>query len=217
MPKLVALVAGATGVVGRQVVEQLLADRDVSLVNILARRPTGRSHERLVEFVTDFDDLARFAERNPQMLSVDAVFCCLGTTLKAAGSREAFEKVDYEYVKVLAELAAARQVPRFLLISAVGAYARSPAFYSRVKGRVEDAVSTLPFKSLHVLRPSLLLGERQEHRPGEAMAQKFAPLLSPLLQGPFSKYRPVQADAVAAEMVRLAKDERVGAYVHHLA
>src|SRR5687767_9625492 len=122
MPKLCALVAGATGVVGRQVVDRLLADRDVSLVHILVRRPTGRTHERLVEFVTDFDDLARFAERNPQMMSVDAVFCCLGTTLKAAGSREAFEKVDYEYVRQLAELAAARQVPRFLLISAVGAH-----------------------------------------------------------------------------------------------
>jgi uncharacterized protein YbjT (DUF2867 family) len=204
-------------VVGRQVVEQLLADRDVSLVHVLVRRPTGRTHERLVEFVTDFDDLARFAERNPQMLSVDAVFCCLGTTLKAAGSRAAFEKVDYEYVKQVAELAAARQVPRFLLISAVGAHPSSPAFYSRVKGRVEQAVSALPFKSLHILRPSLLLGERQEHRPGEAIAQKLAPLLTPLLQGPFSKYRPVQADAVAAEMVRLAKDDRIGAYMHHLA
>lgn len=217
MQKLCALVAGATGVVGRQVVERLLNDRDVSLVHVVVRKPTGRTHERLVEFVTDFDDLAGFAGRNPQMLSVDAVFCCLGTTLRAAGSREAFEKVDHDYVKQLAELAAARQVPRFLLISAVGAHSKSPAFYSRVKGRVEEAVSALPFKSLHILRPSLLLGERQERRPGEAMAQKFAPMLAPLLQGALSKYRPVEADAVAAEMVRLAKDDRVGAYMHHLA
>lgn len=216
MVKFCALVAGATGAVGEKVVSQLLDDAEVAIVNVVVRRPSGRTHPRLVEFVTDFDDLARCAERNPQLLSVDAAFCCLGTTLRAAGSREAFEKVDYGYVTQLAKLASARKVPRFLMISAVGANPRAAAFYSRVKGRAEAAVSELPFTALHVLRPSLLLGDREEHRPGEAIAKKLSPLFSPFLRGPLSKYRPTEVSDVAAEMVRLAKDDRTGAYVHHL-
>lgn len=216
MAKLCALVAGATGAVGREVVNQLLEDPDFALVQIVVRRATGREHPRLVEFVTDFDDLAGYAQRHPQMLSADAVFCCLGTTLRAAGSRAAFEKVDYGYVTQLAELARVRDVPRFLMISAVGASPRATAFYSRVKGRAEEAVRLMSFHSLQVLRPSLLMGARDEHRPGEATAQKLAPLLSPFLMGPLAKYRPVQTTAVAAEMIRLAKQDRPGAYVHHL-
>ncbi|HXG29573.1 MAG TPA: NAD(P)H-binding protein [Nevskiales bacterium] len=216
MPKLCALVAGATGAVGRVLVDQLLEDPDVALVQVVARRTTGRQHPRLVEFVTDFDDLEDYSRRHPQLLSVDAVFCCLGTTLRAAGSREAFEKVDYHYVLKLAELASARRVPRFLMISAVGAGPKALAYYSRVKGRVEQAVAQLPFTSLHILRPSLLMGPRDEHRPGEAAAQKLAPLLAPFLRGPLARYRPVQTREVAAEMIRLAKQDRPGAYIHHL-
>jgi uncharacterized protein YbjT (DUF2867 family) len=216
MAKLCALVAGATGAVGREVVNQLLEDPDFALVQIVVRRATGREHPRLVEFVTDFDDLAGYAQRHPQMFSTDAVFCCLGTTLRAAGSRAAFEKVDYGYVTQLAELARARNVPRFLMISAVGASPRAGAFYSRVKGRAEEAIRLMSFQSLHVMRPSLLMGPRDEHRPGEAAAQKLAPLLSPFLIGPLAKYRPVETTAVAAEMIRLSKQDRAGAYVHHL-
>jgi uncharacterized protein YbjT (DUF2867 family) len=216
MSKLCALVAGATGAVGRTLVYQLLEDPRFTLVHVVARRATGRQHPRLVEFVTDFDDLEDFSRRHPQLFSVDAVFCCLGTTMRAAGSRTAFEKVDYHHVLKLAELASARRVPRFLMISAVGADPKALAYYSRVKGRAERAVAQLPFTSLHILRPSLLMGPRDEHRPGEAAAQKLAPLLSPFLRGPLAKYRPVQTRDVAAEMIRLAKQDRPGAYIHHL-
>ncbi len=216
MGKLCALVAGATGAVGREVVSQLLEDPDITLVQVVVRRPSGRQHPRLAEFVTDFDDLEDFSRRHPQLFSADAVFCCLGTTMRAAGSRAAFEQVDYHYVLKLAELASARRVPRFLMVSAVGADPNSLAYYSRVKGRVERAVGALPFASLHILRPSLLLGPRDEHRPGEAAAQKLAPLLTPFLRGPLSRYRPVQTRDVAAEMIRLAKQDRPGAYIHHL-
>lgn len=216
MARLCVLVAGATGAVGRELVGQLLEDPDFALVQVLARRATGRTHARLAEFVTDFDDLDGCASRHPQLFNVDAVFCCLGTTLRAAGSREAFEQVDYDYVLKLAMLASVHGVPRFLMISAVGASPKALAYYSRVKGRVEQAVGALSFQCLHVLRPSLLLGPRDEHRPGEAAAQTLAPWLAPLLRGPLSRYRPVRTSAVAAEMIRLAKQDRPGAYIHHL-
>jgi uncharacterized protein YbjT (DUF2867 family) len=216
MAKLCVLVAGATGAVGRELVNQLLEDPDVALVQVVVRRATGRSHPRLAEFVTDFDDLDGCASQHPQLFSVDAVFCCLGTTMRAAGSREAFEKVDYDYVLKLAMLASVHRVPKFLMISAVGASPKALAYYSRVKGRVEEAVGGLAFNTLHVMRPSLLVGQRHEHRPGEAAAQKFAPLLSPFLRGPLARYRPVRTAEVAAEMIRLAKRDQPGAYIHHL-
>lgn len=216
MTKRCALVAGATGAVGREVVSQLLEDPEFALVQVVGRRPTGREHPRLAEIITDFDALGECAAQHPELFNVDAVFCCLGTTMRAAGSRDAFEKVDYHHVVRLATLAAAHRVPKFLVVSAVGANPKALAYYSRVKGRAERAVGKLSFESLHVIRPSLLLGPRQEHRPGEAAAQKLAPLLSPLLRGPLSRYRPVRTADVAAEMVRLSKQDRAGAYIHHL-
>src|SRR5690349_1794944 len=184
--KLCIVIAGATGVIGRACVQRLLADPDVIQVNVITRRPTGQKDAKLVEHVTDFDELRAYAAGHPALFNADAVLCCLGTTMRVAGSREAFEKVDYTYVKELAELASAKKVPRFLMVSAVGASPRAGAFYSRVKGRAEETVRALPFRCVHIMRPSLLLGERDERRPGEEAAKKFAPLLAPLLFGPLA-------------------------------
>jgi uncharacterized protein YbjT (DUF2867 family) len=218
MGKLCVLVAGATGLIGRNCVEQLLADEDIALVQVLVRRPTGLQNPRLAEFVTDFDQLEEFAQQHPQLFNVDAVFCCLGTTMSIAGSKPAFERVDYHYVRRLAELAAAQGVKRFLLVSAIGASARSPAYYSRIKGKAEDAVRELHFPTLHIMQPSLLLGHRpgSKPRPAEDLAQKLVPLVMPLFRGPLSRFRPVSAETVAAEMIRLAKLDQPGVHVHHL-
>jgi uncharacterized protein YbjT (DUF2867 family) len=118
-----------------------------------------------------------------------------------------------DYPRTVAEAAARNGAERFLLVSAMGADASSSIFYNRVKGEAEDAVRTLPFKEVAILRPSLLLGERAEQRPAEALAQRFAPRLSPLLRGPLRKYRPVEAATVARAMVRLAKAGRRGVRV----
>ena len=205
------LLAGATGLVGGHCLNRLLADEDIGGVIALSRRPLAQTHPKLTVRVVDFDHLRERAGA----IEADAALCCLGTTHRASGSPEAFAKVDHIYVAELAKLAAARGVPRFVLVSAVVADAASPLFYNRIKGRAEAAVSELPFKAVHLLRPSLLLGERAELRPAEDWSKQFAPFWSLFAWGPFSAYRPVPAETVAAKMVELAKRDEEGVHVHY--
>ncbi len=204
-----ALLLGATGLVGGHVLALLLDDPAYGGVLVLGRRAVPREHPKLRQETVDFDRLRDFSG----VVRAQDVFCCLGTTIRAAGSREAFRRVDLDYPRTVAEAAARNGAERFLLVSAMGADASSSIFYNRVKGEAEDAVRTLPFKEVAILRPSLLLGERAEQRPAEALAQRFAPRLSPLLRGPLRKYRPVEAATVARAMVRLAKAGRRGVRV----
>jgi uncharacterized protein YbjT (DUF2867 family) len=195
-----ALIAGYTGLVGRHLLAQLLREGRYERVITVGRRLPEPSHPRLVSIQTELGDLSR----HTAALAADDVYCCLGTTMRAAGSRAAFERVDYHMVVDLARVAHAAGARRFFLVSALSASPRSPVFYSRVKGRAEQAVGEVGYNTLHILRPSLLLGERSEHRLGEALAQKLLPLLDRLLPGPLAKYRAVRASEVAAAMLRLA-------------
>lgn len=205
------LLAGVTGLVGGCCLTKLLADDDIDRVTALVRRPLARTHSKLDVRVVDFDHLRDQA----RAIEADAVLCCLGTTHRAAGSPEAFAKVDHIYVAELAKLAAARGASCFVLVSAVGADPSSPVFYNRVKGRAEAAVSELNFKAVHLLRPSLLLGERSEARPVEDWSKQLAPIWSLFAWGPFGHYRPVSAETVAAKMVELAKSDQEGVHIHY--
>jgi uncharacterized protein YbjT (DUF2867 family) len=208
----IALVAGATGLVGGKLLRQLLARDEYSEVRVLGRRPPPLDAGKLRFIASDFTRL----EDLDVELKVDDVFCCLGTTIKQAGSQAAFERVDYHMVVDLARAAQKSGARRFLVVSAAGASAHSPVFYSRVKARMEEAVAALPFEAVHIVRPSLLLGERKDVRAGEWLGQLVAPLLTPLMVGPLRKYQPIQADAVAASLVRLALKGEAGAHVHAL-
>lgn len=206
-----ALVAGPTGLVGRELVAQLLRHPDYALVRALSRRPLSHDEGRLRTVITDYSDLdAQRAE-----LAADDVFCCLGTTIRRAGSRAAFERVDYRMVVDLALAAQRAGATRLVVISAAGA-SHTGVFYSRVKARMEDAVSQVPYRAVHILRPSLLMGEREESRPGERFAQRLAPFYAPLLTGALARYRPVEATDVAQAMIRLALEGADGVHVHHL-
>jgi uncharacterized protein YbjT (DUF2867 family) len=211
--KRTALLAGATGLVGKALLEQLLAAPEYSEVRVLTRRPGGGHNAKLREHV-----LADFAqiEALGAALAADDVFCCLGTTLRRAGSRRAFEQVDYDYVLALAHATRAAGARQFMVISAAGTSDRATAFYSRVKARMERDVANIGFRALHILRPSLLLGARAESRPAEQLAQKLSPLFAPLLAGPLARYRPVAATEVAAAMLTLALRNQDGCHVHHL-
>lgn len=208
----IAVLAGATGLVGEALLRQLMARKEYAQVRVFGRRaPAGATGK--VRFVqTDFTRLDALAAD----LAVDDVFCCLGTTLRNAGSRAAFERVDYHMVVDLARAAHKAGAKRFIVVSAVGASLKSPAFYSRVKARMEQAVAELRFEAVHVVRPSLLLGARAEFRPAERLTALVAPLLAPLMVGPLRKYRPVHADEVARAMLALALGKDRGAHVHEL-
>ena len=211
MPR-TAVVAGATGMVGTLLLRQLATSADYSEVRVLGRRAPAQAHPKFRFVETDFEDLSKQAAA----LAADDVFCCLGTTLRKAGSQPAFERVDYHMVVDLARAAHKAGARRFLVVSAVGASEHSPAFYSRVKGRMEQAVAAVGFEAVHIVRPSLLLGERSERRPAERISQLVAPLLSPLLAGPLKKYRAVDGGAVATALVQLARRPDTGVHVHHL-
>ena len=196
-----AVLLGATGLVGGHCLDLLLADPAYGRVTTLGRRASGRAHPRLDERVGEVEGLVG---EHASFAGAD-VFCCLGTTIRAAGSQEAFRRVDHDIPVHAARVASAQGARHFLLVSAAGADAGSRVFYNRVKGETEAEVGAFPFAGVALLRPSLLLGDRQERRPAEAAAQKVAPLLAPLLVGPLRKYRAVHASVVAAALVKLAR------------
>lgn len=205
---LAVLVAGATGLVGRSLVEQLCASSRVARVVALTRRPLDIGHEKLDTRQVDF---SRLEGSDPG--HVDAACCALGTTIAAAGSQEAFRRVDHDHTLAFARLALRSGARRFALVSSVGADASAGNFYLRVKGEVEQALRALPFEALVILRPGLLLGDRRESRPVETIARAVVPVINPLLVGPLAKYRAVRADAVAAAMVAAASAAGTGVSV----
>jgi uncharacterized protein YbjT (DUF2867 family) len=201
-----ALVLGATGLVGGHLLDRLLRDPGLVEVRVLARRSTGRAAPRLREQLAPLEEM----ERHAGLFAAADVYCCLGTTLRAAGSREAFRRVDLDAVARAAALAAAGGARHFLLVSAAGAARSSRFFYNRVKGEAEEAVAASGVPAVSIVRPSLLLGGRGESRPMEALAQRLFGALAPLMAGPLRRARPVPADAVARALHRLAAVPRPG-------
>jgi uncharacterized protein YbjT (DUF2867 family) len=194
-PERSALVAGATGLVGRALLAQLLADAHYGTVHVLARRVMAAPSARTRVHVADFDALTALP-------AVDDVYVCLGTTIRLAGSQAAFRRVDHDYVVKVARLAHEAGASRLAVVSAMGANARSRIFYNRVKGEMEAAVAQLGYDSVTIVRPSFLTGDRaaldQPERPGERWALAASRALRPLLA---ASIHPVSADAVARAML----------------
>jgi uncharacterized protein YbjT (DUF2867 family) len=205
-----ALLVGASGLVGGHCLTRLLDDPDYTTVTTLGRRPIAREHPRLRQHIIDFDRPDEYR----RLVAADDIFCCLGTTIRKARSRDAFYRVDFTYTFTVAEAAQANGAGQLLLVSALGASVRAAAFYSRVKGEIEAAVARVPFRAVHIFRPSLLVGARDEFRPAERLAVLLAAPLSLALVGPLRRYRPVEARVVAACMVRSAKRSLSGRHVY---
>jgi len=192
-------VVGSTGLVGRETVRALLAEPSFARVVAWTRRPSGLRDGRLDERVVDFEQLeAAFAHS-----LTDAAVCCLGTTIKTAGTKERFRRVDYEYVLAFARAAKRAGAKHFVVVTSLGANPRSALFYNRVKGEIEQALTELAFPSLSIVRPSLLLGERAELRLGERL---FTPLSRVLPR----RYRGIEARTVARAIVRLLQEPAQG-------
>jgi uncharacterized protein YbjT (DUF2867 family) len=196
-----ALLVGASGLVGDRCLVRLLDHPAYDRVTVLSRRPLERSHAKVRVELVNFDDPQSPGER------WDDIFCCLGTTIRKAGSQENFRRVDHDYPLALAKLGKAAGARQFLLVSALGADAQSSVFYSRVKGETERDIAAIGLPKVFFMRPSILLGERREHRPGERAGILVGQLLAPLLMGPLRKYRPIHADDVAAAMLYAANHE----------
>ncbi len=193
--RLSALLAGATGLVGSECLRRLLTEEAYSRILVVTRRDLGRqaAHPKLGQIVTDFDQLDNLGDR----LAADHVFCALGTTRRAAGSKERFRRVDLEYPRSLARITRARGASHFSLVSAMGASSASPFFYSRVKGDLEKSLREMDWPSLAIFRPSVIAGEREEWRPGEKAGEL-------LLRIAPARWRSVAAADIAAAMVNVA-------------
>lgn len=198
-----ALLAGATGLTGAALLPLLVASPRYARVHVLARRPLAKPGSKIEAHVVDFDALDAWAE----FPRVDDVYCCLGTTIRVAGSQAAFRKVDFDYVIAVARRARALGAARFAVVSAMGAARRSMVFYSRVKGEMEAAVAELGFESVTIVRPSFLDGERTEKRAGEGLALALARAFEPVI---LKRYRAVPAIAVARAMLHFGLEGAPG-------
>lgn len=202
----IALVAGATGLIGKQLLELLLMDPYYAKVKAISRKPLEVVNPKLENIVVDFDRLSE-----NKGLDADDVFCCLGTTIKIAKTKEAFRKVDYEYPLALARTANAQGASQFLLVSALGADKNSSIFYNKVKGEVEEAIGQVSYKAIHIFQPSLLLGDRKEERAGEGAATAFFNFFGFLIP---KKYKAIDSLKVARAMISKAKKNESGLYIH---
>ena len=198
-----AVVLGATGLVGHELVRRLLADRRYGRVRCLVRRTLDHQHPKFECELVDFERLGEASK----LFRGDHVFVCLGSTIRKAGSQDAFYRVDHDYVVHAAREAAGEGVAHFAWISAVGANPGSPFFYSRVKGEVERDIAGLGLNAWSAVRPSLLVGRRGEHRAGEAIGIVLARALGWALIGPLRYYKAIPAGAVAASLIALANGE----------
>lgn len=203
----VALIVGATGLIGGQLLELLLADDRYSKVTALSRKPMSINHFKLDNVFVDFNRLSEYFDR----LSADDVFCCLGTTMKQAGSPEAFRKVDFEYPLEIAKITKGLGAKQFLIITALGASKKSSFYYNKVKGEVEEAIGNQGFESYHIFRPSFLQGKRIESRAGEEATKVFFSIFGFLVP---KKFKAIDSNKVARAMLMKAKEESRGVFVY---
>lgn len=196
-----ALILGSTGLVGQMVLQKALADEYFSEITSYVRNSTGFTHTKYKEMSVNFEQLN-------QAIAADAVFCCLGTTMKVAGSKEAFKKVDFDYPIKVGELQKTKS-KKYILISALGANPKSNFFYNQVKGQTEEALKKLNYESLIILRPSLIDGPRektnQPKRSGEEFSRVLFNVFNPILLGPLARYRSVLAENIADTMIQQCK------------
>jgi uncharacterized protein YbjT (DUF2867 family) len=197
-----ALLLGATGLTGGHLLHLLLESEEYETVYVYVRRSLVIQNAKLKELIIDFDTYEGTVD-------ADTVFCCLGTTIKIAKTKEAFKKVDLEYPVKIAQLQFNAGSKRFLVISAMGAAADSMFFYSRVKAEMEKLLSNIGYPRLQIFRPALITGQRKEHRSGEKMAAGINEILNHILVGPFRKYQSVSANAIAKCMLSYSNDASI--------
>ncbi|MGE7977288.1 NAD-dependent epimerase/dehydratase family protein [Psychrobacillus sp. NPDC093200] len=210
MAKRTAIVVGATGFTGQFLVKQLCESEEYAAVSIITRRKPEYDHLKLDVKIKDFN---RLEEEDLEI--ADDLFCCLGTTIKKAKTKENFQKVDLEYPLQIASLAKKRGIPNFYVISAVGSNKKSPFFYSQVKGRLEEELIELNMPSLSIFKPSLIIGGREEFRLGERVSEGLFKVLNPVFVGPLKKMRAIHGRQLAYAMYHYAlygKKSKVNIY-----
>lgn len=205
-----ALVAGATGLIGRALVQQLLSSDEYNEVKVFVRNKFDIAHPKLVPITVDFNHLEWYASD----IRGDVFFSCLGSTKIKTPDEKEYYKIDHDYPLTLARIASANHVNQFHLISSIGANAGSKIFYIRMKGETERDIAKIPFKSIYIYRPSFLSGNRKEKRIMEKIGLVVWRIINPLLVGKFKKYRSISDDIVATAMLKNAERSITGVHIY---
>jgi uncharacterized protein YbjT (DUF2867 family) len=191
-----ALIVGASGLIGKHLAQKLLESNYYEKVSVIVRKPLNIIHPKLEQIIMDFENL------DASKIMAEDIFCCLGTTMKQAGSKEAFYKVDFTYPLNFAKAGLANGAKQFLFVSSMGADEKSLVYYSRVKGEIEKALSDLHYSTLLIFRPSMLEGERENPRMGEKIGNVVMNFFAPLIP---DKYKVIMGEKVAQAMLELAQ------------
>ncbi|WP_316840744.1 oxidoreductase [Pedobacter gandavensis] len=205
-----AVILGASGLIGSSLLTQLLNSPDYGRVLILVRKKLNQEHPKLEQLLVDFDRLNDYAKE----IKGDVVFCCLGTTKSKTPNLEQYRKIDYLYPLDAAAIAQANGAKQYHLVSSMGANPDSRIFYSRTKGETERDLQSIPFQSIHIYRPSLLDGERKEHRSAEGFMIAVMRVLNPLLIGGLRKYRSIKIENVALAMLKVSLENKEGVFIY---
>jgi uncharacterized protein YbjT (DUF2867 family) len=204
-----AIILGATGLTGNELLKQLLNDDHYQKIILFSRKSTNIKNSKLTEYLTNFDQLHKIKN----LVIGDIIFCCLGTTIKIAGSKTAFRKVDFNYISDFALLAKQNGLNQFYLQSSIGADSQSNNYYLKIKGETENAIKKLNFESFTIFRPSMLVGNRIEFRFGETLGKLAMRFLSFLFVGRLKLYKAIDAKQVAKAMIYESKLNKVGYFV----
>lgn len=200
-----ALVLGATGLVGGSLLSELLKDSTFTSVDIIVRKKIENSNPKLTQIISDFRSINEL-----QLISGDVLFICIGTTIKKAGSKDAFKRVDLDIPLEISKIAKHNNFSKVCLVSSMGANANSNIFYSKIKGQLEEALKKLNFSTLGIFQPSMLLGNRTEHRFGEQIGKVFMKTFEFLIP---AQYKAIEAEKVAISMVEFSKSNSSGVQV----
>ena len=207
----VAVLFGATGLVGNFCLRRLLVHQAYDKVISIGRAPVKASHPKLIHYEVDMTN----PENYRHLMRGDDLFICMGTTMKKAGSKEAFYEVDHDLIFTIAKTGSLQSINQLIFVSALGADSKSLIFYLKVKGELEDDVRRLPYWGVHIMRPSILLGQREEKRPAEKIAGQLSRGLQFFSGSILGDIAPVQADDVAKAMVQAAQSLKQGTHIHH--
>lgn len=199
-----ALVVGATGLVGNLLTNKLLQNDNYAIVKVLVRKPIAINHPKLEQIIVDFDNL------DATKIIADDVFCCLGTTMAKAGSKQAFYKVDFTYPYEVAKIALKNGAKQYAIVTAMGANQKSLFYYNRVKGDIETALTELKYPNLMIFRPSMILGDRQEHRGGESFGKVVMNLFDFITP---KKYKGIEADKIANCIIQKSQENLNGKHI----
>ncbi len=200
-----AIIVGATGLIGSYILKELTASNFYTEVIQMGRRPAFRSSAR---FINIEDGVLKNNKNNLSHFACDDFFCAIGTTIKKAGAQDNFFKIDYDLTLQMCSMASAAGAKRLFLVTSLGADSESNFFYLQTKGKLEQSVQSLAFTAIHIFRPSLLMGERQERRFLEQLSAPILKSMGMFFLGPFKKFRPIHAEIVAREMLKVATKDK---------